>query len=83
MTMTPEKSYQSLLFSSPDLTEGTYTIKAGETEETVEVSGVVTTAGAEGGMHGGRNGGFGDMKKGAGRFDGHGRMGQNGEKGKN
>jgi len=83
MTMTPEKSYQSLLFSSPDLTEGTYTIKAGETEETVEVSGVVTTAGAEGGMHGGRNGGFGDMKKGAGRFDGHGRMGQNGEEGKN
>ncbi|MBQ9322546.1 MAG: carbohydrate-binding domain-containing protein [Eubacterium sp.] len=62
LTMTPEKTYQSVIFSSPDIKEGTYTVKAGSSEESVEVTGVVTMGGASGGMnggHGGMGGGFG------------------------
>lgn len=66
LTMTPEKTYQSVIFSSPELKDGTYTIKAGSAEETVEVTGVVTMGGTAGGMHGGMGGGFG----------GRGQMGQ-------
>ena len=56
MKYTPSKEYSSVILSSKDITDGTYTIKAGSTEETVTVSSTVTTAGTASGGMGGRGG---------------------------
>ena len=56
MKYAPSKEYSSVILSSKDITDGTYTIKAGSTEETVTVSGTVTTAGTASGGMGGRGG---------------------------
>ena len=60
----PSKDYQSVVFSSPDLTEGSYTLSAGGSEETVEISSIVTSnSSGMGGGFGGRGGfGGGDMQ---------------------
>lgn len=65
LNWTPEKSYQSVVFSCPELSDGVYTITAGEQSEEITVSSVVTSnsTGMGGGMGGGGfrggNGGFG------------------------
>lgn len=65
MSYTAEKSGQSVVFSSPDITEGTYTITAGEQSAKVTVSEISTSAGTkassgrggdQGGKPSGRNG---------------------------
>ena len=56
MKYAPSKEYSSAILSSKDITDGTYTIKAGSTEETVTVSSTVTTAGTASGGMGGRGG---------------------------
>ena len=56
MKYAPSKEYSSVILSSKDITDGTYTIKAGNTEETVTVSSTVTTAGTASGGMGGRGG---------------------------
>ncbi len=56
MSFTPEKTYQSVLFSCADLKEGTYTVTAGDTSEEVTVSSVVTSNSTGMGMGGGRGG---------------------------
>lgn len=56
MKYAPSKEYSSVILSSKDITDGTYTIKAGSTEETVTVSSTVTTAGTASGGLGGRGG---------------------------
>ena len=45
--MTPEKSFQSVIFSNADLKEGTYTITAGDTEDTITVDSISVTAGTQ------------------------------------
>lgn len=53
-SLTPVKSYSSIVFSSPAIKDGTYTVQAGTQEEQIEVSGVSTSAGASSfGMGGG------------------------------
>ena len=69
MSYTLNKTASSVLISSADITDGTYTIKAGDIEDTITVSGISTSAGAAGGM-----GGFGGMGN-------HGGMGNQGEMG--
>ena len=60
LSYTPTKAYASIIFSSADLAEGTYTIRAGSTEATFDISSVTTSVGNGGGFGGGRqNGGFG------------------------
>ena len=56
-THTFAKSGNSVVISSPDIKNGTYTIKAGNTEETIEVNSIATSAGAASGFGGA--GGFG------------------------
>ena len=51
----PSKDYQSVVFSSSDLTEGSYTLSAGGSDETVEISSIVTSNSS--GMGGGFGGG--------------------------
>ncbi len=57
MEYTPAKTYASVVFSSEKLSTGTYTIKAGNTEDTFEVSAVTTSAGTGGGFGGMQGGG--------------------------
>ncbi|MGN0601826.1 MAG: carbohydrate-binding domain-containing protein [Oscillospiraceae bacterium] len=59
ISYTPEKNYQSVVFSSPEIRNGTYTICAGDISEEITVNSVVTSNGS-GGMQGGR----GNMLKG-------------------
>jgi len=47
---TPEKAYSSVVISNSDIKEATYTIKAGDVEDTIEVTGISTTAGTKGGF---------------------------------
>ena len=57
LSMTPSKACTSIVFSAPELGEGTFTIRAGEEEAQIEVTSVSTTAGnSTGGMHGGTGG---------------------------
>ena len=74
MKYTPSKEYSSVILSSKDITDGTYTVKAGSTEETVTVSSTVTTAGTASGGMGGRGG----MGRGGQRPNGQ--KGQKGQK---
>ena len=67
---TPAKEYQSVIFSSSALKEGTYTIKADDTEEKIEVTDTSTSAGTSGGM-----GGMGGMN---GQMPSDGQMPSNG-----
>ena len=57
-SVTPEKDYAALIFSSPELTEGkTVTITTGDSSEQVTISGSTTTVGtAPAGMGGGHGG---------------------------
>ncbi|MCR4797565.1 MAG: carbohydrate-binding domain-containing protein [Lachnospiraceae bacterium] len=58
-SLTPTKSYNSVVISSPDLTDGeTYTLKTGDTETEVTLEGTSTTVG-QAGMNG--RGGRGKM----------------------
>ncbi|MGN0633406.1 MAG: carbohydrate-binding domain-containing protein [Oscillospiraceae bacterium] len=63
MSYTPTKSYQSAVFSCPELSDGAYTVSAGELSEQITLSSVCTSNGGGGfgggGMHGGGRGGFG------------------------
>lgn len=59
ISYTPEKNYQSVVFSSPEIKNGTYTICAGDISEEITINSVVTSNGS-GGMQGGR----GNMLKG-------------------
>ena len=56
LSFTPEKDYQSVVFSSPDIKEGTYTITAGSVTEEITVNSIVTSNGSFGGMGGGGRG---------------------------
>ena len=57
--MTPEKAFQSVIFSNADLKEGTYTIAAGDMEDTITTDSISVTAGTQtgaahtGATHGG------------------------------
>lgn len=57
--MTPEKAFQSVIFSNADLKEGTYTITAGDMEDTITTDSISVTAGTQtgaahtGATHGG------------------------------
>jgi len=64
---TPEKVYQSVVISSPELAIGqSYTLYTGSTSvESITLSGVVTTIGS--GNGGGMNGGFGGQRPNGGR----------------
>ena len=67
---TPEKDYQSVVVSSPDLKDGeTYTVTAGDTTKTVTLSGVSTTSGSQGSQGGTFPNGGGNMGQ---RGDGNG-----------
>lgn len=61
MSFTPEKTYQSVVFSCADLKEGTYTVTAGGQSEEITISSIVTSngTGGMGGFGGGRGGDFG------------------------
>lgn len=50
ISFTPSKVYSSVVLSSPDMKEGTYTLRAGEAEAEIEISAISTTAGASSGM---------------------------------
>ncbi|MCR5141958.1 MAG: carbohydrate-binding domain-containing protein [Ruminococcus sp.] len=63
LSFTPEKSYQSVVFSSAELKEGKYTAKAGDQSEEIEISSIVTSNSTGmgfggGGFRGGNGGGF-------------------------
>ncbi len=62
LSFTPEKNYQSVVFSSAELKEGKYTAKAGDQSEEIEISSIVTSnstgMGFGGGFGGGNGGGF-------------------------
>ena len=88
---TPAKQYQSVLISSADLKEGTYTLICGTETVTVEVTGVTTVSGngamggmrgGKGGMQGGKDGMFGgegapqDGSAGTNGMQGHGHGGR-------
>ncbi len=60
----PSKNYQYVVFSTSQLTTGTYTITAGGVSDTITVESLVTSNG-RGGMQGGR-GGMGAMQGGYG-----------------
>ena len=56
LSFTPEKQFQNVILSSPELAEGTYTLTVGSNSQEVTVSSVTTTigsAGNGGGMMGG------------------------------
>lgn len=60
LSYTNEKTWQGVIFSSPDLKEGeSYTVSAGGESETITLEGVITSNGSGmgfgGGMHGGGN----------------------------
>lgn len=63
LSFTPEKNYQSVVFSSAELKEGKYTAKAGDQSEEIEISSIVTSNstgmgfGGGGGFRGGNGGG--------------------------
>lgn len=59
---TPEKNYQSVVFSCPELREGSCTLAAGELSEEVEITSIVTSNSS------GMGGGFG--RGGGGKFGG-------------
>lgn len=61
LSYTPEKDWQSIVFSSPDIKDGeTYTISAGSISETVTIDGICTSnSTSAGGFGGGRGGGKG------------------------
>lgn len=65
ISYTFDKSYQSVVFSCPELSEGTYTVTAGDITETVEITSICTSNST--GMGGGFGGGHGGMG-GHGRF---------------
>ena len=54
LSYTPEKDYQSVVFSSPNLKNGTYTITAGDISDEITVDSVITSNGNSNRM-GGRN----------------------------
>ncbi|WP_155833241.1 carbohydrate-binding domain-containing protein [Butyrivibrio sp. WCD3002] len=60
LSYTLNKTAASVVFSSPELAEGEYTITAGDTTDTITVSDKATTAGQTGGMMGGPGGGPGN-----------------------
>ena len=45
LSYTPEKDYQSVVFSSPNLKNGTYTITAGDISDEFTVDSVITSNG--------------------------------------
>lgn len=49
LSYSPIKESQSVVFSSPQITSGTYTLKVGSQSYTVEVSSLVITYGSSGG----------------------------------
>ncbi|WP_124098153.1 carbohydrate-binding domain-containing protein [Ruminococcus sp. Marseille-P6503] len=61
LSYTPEKDWQSVVFSSPDIKDGeTYTITAGSISETVTIDGICTSnSTSAGGFGGGRGGAMG------------------------
>lgn len=62
LTFTPEKQFQNVILSSPELTEGTYTLTVGSDSQEVTVSSITTTVGSSGfggGMMGGMQQGNG------------------------
>ncbi|MCR5214031.1 MAG: carbohydrate-binding domain-containing protein [Eubacterium sp.] len=61
MSYTLNKTANSVLLSSPDIKEGTYTIKAGSTEDTITVTSISTSGGVAGGFGGGMGTPGGDM----------------------
>lgn len=61
ISYTPEKDFQSVVFSCENLEEGTYTISAGDISEEITISSIVTSNGSFGGMGGGRPFGRGGM----------------------
>lgn len=65
ISYTPEKIYQSVIITLPELKDGTYQIAAGDLTEEITVSSVVTSNG-NGGMGGGPQGGRGGQQGGAG-----------------
>lgn len=60
LSYTPKKDYQSVVFSSPDLKNGTYTITAGDISDEITIDSVITSNGNSNRM-GGR--GFGMKDK--------------------
>ena len=63
LTFTPEKSFQSVVFTSPELKDGeTYTVTAGSLSETVTLNGISTSNSTGmsmgGGFGGGQRGGW-------------------------
>ena len=66
---TPSKNFQNIVISTPDLTEGTYTITAGDLSEEITVSSISTTAGSSQGMGMGGGPGGGGMGGGRGGMD--------------
>ncbi|MCR4762419.1 MAG: carbohydrate-binding domain-containing protein [Lachnospiraceae bacterium] len=71
LTATPVKDYRSVVFSSPDLKQGTYTVTAGTQEVTAEIDSICTRVG---------QGGFGGKNGFGGRDGSGGRGGMNGER---
>jgi len=66
----PENDYSIVVFSSPDLQEGTYTFWSGETQLAGSSGGVTGGFGMPGGMQGGRPGGMpGEMDPNSGFSD--------------
>ncbi|MCR4901887.1 MAG: carbohydrate-binding domain-containing protein [Butyrivibrio sp.] len=67
---TPSKDFQNIVISTADISEGTYTISAGDLSEEVTVESISTSAGASQGMgmggfgQGGMGGGRGQMDEG-------------------
>lgn len=53
LAYTPQKQYQSVVITSPDIKEGTYQFTAGQLTEEITVSSIVTSNGSNGGMQGG------------------------------
>lgn len=56
---TPDKQYQSVVISTPDLKKGTYKLTCGSQTETVTISSVVTTGGSQQSSFHGMGGGHG------------------------
>ena len=78
VSFTPEKAYQNVVISSPDLTTGqSYTLYSGSTEiESITLTGTVTSIGSSGINGGGKAPGDGNqMPGGGGQMPGGGRRG--------
>ena len=57
LTFTPEKNWQSVVFTSPDIKQNkTYTVTVGSISEDVTVTGVITSNSTGMGFGGGRGG---------------------------